>query len=131
MFLQTSKKSFFFAASFVCAGLLFTGCSQKGPDTTATIILHNSSKQSFNLWVGHREPLSTDLVEVGAQNGTTVTLETLKESEDAVAGWSDQVKLNAKRPGGEIQTTQEIYPKGTITNPTIIINWDGKNFSQQ
>lgn len=131
MLLKTSIQSLVLATSLISAGLILVGCSQKGPDTTATIILHNSSKQSFNLWVGHREALSTDLVEVGAQNGTTVTLETLKENEDSIAGWSEQVKVNAKRPGGEIQTTQEIYPKGTITNPTIIINWDGKNFSQQ
>jgi hypothetical protein len=71
------------------------------------------------------------LVEVGGQNGTSVTLKTIKESEDAVPAWTEQIKVNAKRPGGEIQTTQEIYPKGTISNPTIIINWDGKNFSQQ
>ena len=131
MLLKTSIQSLVLATSLISAGLILVGCSQKGPDTTATIILHNSSKQSFNLWVGHREALSTDLIEVGAQNGTTVTLETLKENEDSIAGWNEQVKVNAKRPGGEIQTTQEIYPKGTITNPTIIINWDGKNFSQQ
>jgi hypothetical protein len=127
----TSLRKFVFIASLVGSGLTLVGCSQNGPDTQATVILHNSSKQSFNLWVGHRDAATTDLVEVGGQNGTSVTLKTIKESEDAVPAWTEQIKVNAKRPGGEIQTTQEIYPKGTISNPTIIINWDGKNFSQQ
>ena len=131
MHLNKTTKTALLVASLIGSGFMFVGCSQKGPDTTATVILHNNSKQSFNLWIGHRDPAASDLVDVGGQNGTSVTLETMKESEDAVAAWSGQVKVNAKRPGGEIQTTQEIYPKGTISNPTIIINWDGKNFSQQ
>ncbi len=130
MYLKTSAKSLVLAASLIGAGMLLVGCSSNGPDVDATVILHNTSKQSFNLWVGHRDPLASDLVEVGGQNGTTVTLKTMKDSEKADPRWSDKVKLNAKRPGGEIQTTQEIYPTGSANNPTIIINWDGKNFSQ-
>lgn len=117
--------------AILSAGAVLVGCAVKGPPTTATVILHNSSKQSFNLWIGHRDPQASDLVEVGGQNGTSVTLETFKQSEDAVADWNDNIKVNAKRPGGEIQTTQDIRPTGNVSKSTIIINWDGKNFSQQ
>ncbi|MEI7741400.1 MAG: hypothetical protein WCJ29_02745 [bacterium] len=116
---------------FLASCLVLTGCSGNGPDTTATVILHNNSKQSFNLWVGHGEPGPQNMTEVGGQNGSSVTLKTRKESEEAIPDWNDSIKVNAKRPGGEIKTTQEIYPRGPTTNTTIIINWDGKNFSQQ
>jgi len=113
------------------SSFVLTGCTKKGDPTQATVILHNSSPMTYSLWIGHREPTPADQLPSGGQVGTAVTLETIHNNETEPATWDDQIKLNAKRPNVEDVIQQTIYPDGLASNPTIIINWDGKNFSQQ
>lgn len=119
---------FLFVTMFILA---FTACDYS-EDVTVSIALMNTSKESYNLWIGHTDNLTAQsLVPAGGVGTWTATMTAKGPNSDTkeLKELIDSVTVNAGMDGKKISTQKLSVRVPYAPGMTLSIRWDGRSFS--